>query len=95
MWDKWKLVLNHLEIVLFSALDRCKVCANVLKAQKLFWRHLIVLLGEVAQAEALFDLFRDSFNFGARKVNGLRRMSHGHGIRFGHTRWYSDIMHVK
>jgi hypothetical protein len=47
------------------------------------------------QAEALFDMFGDSFNFGTRKVNGLRRMSHGHGNRFGQTRWYSYIMYVK
>jgi hypothetical protein len=29
--------------------------------------HLIVLLGDVAQAEANFGLFRDRFNFDANK----------------------------
>ena len=28
MWVKWKLVLVHLEIVLISMQDRCKVCAE-------------------------------------------------------------------
>jgi hypothetical protein len=47
--------------------------------------HLIVLLGDVDQAEAHFDLFGDSFNFGAGKVHGLRLMYDGPRNRFGHT----------
>jgi hypothetical protein len=39
---------------------------NVPQAQKLFWMHQIVLLGDVDQAEAHFDPFRDSFILGAR-----------------------------
>jgi hypothetical protein len=56
--------------------------------------HLIVLLCDVNQAEADFDLFGDSFNLGARKVHGLCLMYHGHRNRFGHTRWYSYVMYV-
>jgi hypothetical protein len=57
--------------------------------------HLIVLLCDVDQVKADFDLFGDSFNLGARKGHGLRLMYHGHGNRFGHTRWYSYVMFVK
>jgi hypothetical protein len=35
------------------------------------------------QAEAHFDLFGYSYNFGARKVHSLRRKYHGPGNRFG------------
>jgi hypothetical protein len=49
----------------------------------------------VYQAEAHFDPFVDSFNFGARKVHSLRRMYHGLRNRFGHTRWYSYVMYAK
>ena len=31
-----------------------------------FWKHLLVLLGEEAQVEARFGLFRDSANLDAR-----------------------------
>jgi hypothetical protein len=57
--------------------------------------HLIVLLCDVDQAEADFDLFRDSFNLGTRKVHNLRLMYHRHGNCFGHTRWYSYVMYAK
>jgi hypothetical protein len=57
--------------------------------------HLIVLLGDVDQAEAHFDLFGDSFNFGTRNVHCLRLIYHGHGNRFGQTRRYSYVMYVK
>jgi hypothetical protein len=57
--------------------------------------HLIVLLYDVDEAEADFDLFRDHFNLGARKVHGLRLMYHRHRNGFGHICWYSDVMYVK
>jgi hypothetical protein len=57
--------------------------------------HLIVLLCDVEQVEADFDLFGESFNLGARKDHDLRLMYHGHGNRFGHTRWYSYVMYDK
>jgi hypothetical protein len=53
--------------------------------------HLIVHLGDVDQAEAHFDPFGDTYNFSARKVHGLRRMYHGSGNCFRHTRWYSYV----
>ena len=53
-------VLIHLETVLVSLQDRCKVCAKHTMAQKSFWTHQIVLLGDEAQVEARFGLFRDS-----------------------------------
>jgi hypothetical protein len=46
----------------------------------------MVHLGDVGQVEARFGLFRDSVNLSARLVHGLRRMYHGHGNHFGHTR---------
>jgi hypothetical protein len=57
--------------------------------------HLIILLGEVDKAKAHFDLFGDSFNFGARMVHSLHRMHYGHGNHFRHTRWYTYVMYAK
>jgi hypothetical protein len=48
----------------------------------------MVLLGDVCQVEARFGPFGDS-NLGTRYVHGLRRMYHGHGKLFRHTRWTS------
>jgi hypothetical protein len=39
--------------------DRCMVCA---KRQKSVWMHLIVLVRDVGQVEARFNLFGDSVN---------------------------------
>jgi hypothetical protein len=39
---------------------------NVPKAQKSFWTNPMVLLGDEAQLEARFGLFRDSANLDAR-----------------------------
>jgi hypothetical protein len=58
---------------------------NLPQAEKSFWTHVIVLLGNVDQVEAPFDTFGDSFNLGARLVHGLRRMYNGHGNHFRHT----------
>jgi hypothetical protein len=49
----------------------------------------------VDQAEALFDLFGESFDIGARKMHGSRRMFHGNENRFGYTRCYPYVMYVK
>jgi hypothetical protein len=62
----WNLVLVCLEIVLLSRQDRCTVCANVPLAQKSFWTHPMVLLGDEAQVEAGFSLFGDSANLDTR-----------------------------
>jgi hypothetical protein len=48
----------------------------------------MLLLCDVCQVEVHFGLFGDIINLGARKVYGLRRMYHGHGNLFKHTRWY-------
>jgi hypothetical protein len=46
--------------------DRCTVCAKLAKAQKLFWKHLMVLLGDEAQVEACLGPFGDSANLQAK-----------------------------
>jgi hypothetical protein len=72
-WVKWKLVLEHLEIVLISMQDRCMICT----------KHSIG--SKMDQAEVDFNLFGYSFNLDARKVHGLYLMYHGHGNHFGRT----------
>jgi hypothetical protein len=62
----WKLILIHLEIVLFLTQDRCTVCAKRTIDQKLFWTYPMVLLGDEAQVEACFGPFGDSANLDAR-----------------------------
>jgi hypothetical protein len=46
----------------------------------------MVLLGDEAQVGDRFGLFRDSANFDAKKVHGLRRTYHRLKNHFGHTR---------
>ena len=58
----WNLVSIHLETVLESLQDWCKVCAKHTMAQKSFWTHQMVLLGDEAQVEARFGPFGDSTN---------------------------------
>ena len=65
-WDMWNLVSIRLETVLVSLQYRCKVCAQHTMAQKLFWTHHMVLVGDEAQVEARFGLFRDSANVDSR-----------------------------
>jgi hypothetical protein len=76
-------------VVLVSAQDKCTVCAECTIGSEIILTHLMVLVGDVGQVEARFGLFGDSVNLGARWVHGLHQMCHGHGNRFGHTRWYS------
>jgi hypothetical protein len=56
MWVMWDLILVHLETELASVQDRHVVCI------KLFWTHLMVLLGDEAQVDAHFGLFGDRAN---------------------------------
>jgi hypothetical protein len=49
-----------------SVQDRCTVCAKCTMAQESFWMHPMVLLGDEAQVEAHFSLFRDSAKLNAR-----------------------------
>jgi hypothetical protein len=46
--------------------DRCTVYTKHTKAQKSFWTHPMVLLGDDAPLDARFGLFRDSSNLDAR-----------------------------
>ena len=61
----WNLVLVCLETTLVSVQDRCTVCAELLEAQKSFWKHTMELLGDVGHVESHFSLFGDSVSVGA------------------------------
>ena len=65
-WVLWNLVLDHSEIVLVSVEDRCTVCAKRTIGSDIIFNALMVLLGDEAQVEARFGLFRDSANLYAR-----------------------------
>ena len=62
----WILVSVHLETVLVLVQDTRTVCAKCTKAQKSFWTHPMVLLGDMAQVEAHFGPFGDSAYLDAR-----------------------------
>jgi hypothetical protein len=66
MWVMWNLILVYLKTVLVSVQDSCKVAANIPYAQKSFWTHPMVLLGDEAQVEARFSRFGDNANLDAR-----------------------------
>jgi hypothetical protein len=51
-------------------------------AQKSFWTHPRILLGDKAQLEAHFGQFRDSANLDTRSVHGLRQTYHRLRNRF-------------
>ena len=63
---KWKLVSIRLEIVLILKQDRCMVSAACTIGRKLVWTHPMELLGDEAQVQARFGLFRDRANLDAR-----------------------------
>jgi hypothetical protein len=50
------------------------VCAIRTMAQKLFWMHRMVLLGDEARMEARFGLLGNIVSFSARLVHGLRQI---------------------
>ena len=62
----WNLVSIRLETMLVSLQDRSKVCAKHTMAQKSFWTHPMVLLGDVGHVESSFGVFGDSVSVGAR-----------------------------
>ena len=62
MWVMSNIVSIRLEMVLVSLQDRCAVCAKHTMAQKSFWTHQMVLLGDEAHVEAHFGPFGDSAN---------------------------------
>ena len=81
------IVLIHLETVLVSLQDRCVVCVKCTIGPETILDAPLVLLGDEAQVQARFGLFRDSTSLDTRYVHGLRRTYHRLGNRFGRTRW--------
>ena len=65
-WVLWNLVLDHLEIVLVSAEDRCTVCAKHTIGSDIVFNVPMVLLGKEAQLDAPFSPFGDIANLDAR-----------------------------
>ena len=65
-WVMWNLASFSLEVMLVSVHDRCTVCGKHTLAQKSFWTHQMVLLGDEAQTEARFGPFGDSANLDSR-----------------------------
>ena len=66
------LISVHLEIVLTSVQDRCTVCAKRTIGLETILDAMMVLLGDEAQVQAHFGVFRDSASLDARLVRGLR-----------------------
>ena len=59
-------VLVRLEMLLVSVQDMCMVCAKHTIGSETVLDALIVLLGDKAQVQARFGLFRDSTSLDAR-----------------------------
>ena len=59
-------VSDRLEMVLVSVQDRCMVCAKHTIGSETILDAPIVLLGDEAQVQACFSLFRDSTSFDTR-----------------------------
>ena len=55
----------HLEVVLLSVQDRCTVCAKRTIGLETILDALMVLLGDEAQVQAHFGVFRDSASLDA------------------------------
>ena len=62
----WNPVSVYLETVLVSVQDRCMVCAKRIIGSETVLDAPMVLLGDEAQVEARFGLFRDSASVDAR-----------------------------
>jgi hypothetical protein len=60
----WNLVSVYLETVLVSRQNRSTACAEGTVVSD--WMHLMVLLGDEAQVQALFGPFGHSANLDAR-----------------------------
>ena len=63
---KFKLVSVYFEIVLILTQDRCTVCAKHTIGSETVLDAPMVPLGDEAQVQARFGLFRDSANLDAR-----------------------------
>ena len=59
-------------MVLVSVQHRCTICAKRTIGLETVLDTLMVLLGDVAQVQAHFGVFRDSASLDARLVRGLR-----------------------
>ena len=59
-------VVSHVEVVLVLAQIGARFALNVPQAQKSFWAHPMVLLANVGQEEARFDLSGYIVNLGKR-----------------------------
>ena len=59
-------ILVRLEMVLVSVQDRCMVCAKRTIGLEIVLDAPMVLLGDEAQVQARFGLFRDSTSLDAR-----------------------------
>ena len=66
VWVMSHLILIPLETVLVSVQDRCMVCAKHTIGLETVLDAPMVLLGDEAQVQALFGLFRDSTSLDAR-----------------------------
>ena len=62
----WNLTSPRLEIVLVSVQDRCMVCAKRTIGSETILDAPLVLLGDEAQLQARFGLFRDSTSLDTR-----------------------------
>ena len=62
-----------LEMVLVLVTERCTVCAKRTIGSETILDAPMVLLGDEAQVQARFGLFRDSTSLDARLVHGLCR----------------------
>ena len=65
-WVMWNLTSLRLETVLVSVQDRCVVCAKRTIGIESVLDAPMVLLGDDAQVQARFGLFRDSTSLDAR-----------------------------
>ena len=65
-WVMFNHVSVRLEMVLVSVQDRCMVCAKRTKGSETILDAPMVLLGDEAQVQARFGLFRDSTSLDAR-----------------------------
>ena len=62
----WNLISVSLETVFLSVQDRCMVCAKRTLGLETVLDAPMVLLGDEAQVQACFGLFRDSTSLDAR-----------------------------
>jgi hypothetical protein len=61
-----ELIFVHLEILLISAQDRCKVYAKHTISSEIILTHPMLLQGDVGQVKTHFCPFRDTINIGPR-----------------------------